>query len=324
MEYRSTVLRTRSSTRESSATRKGGTYCNDGALDALPIPILTGILPLPSAFSLCRGYKTTMIRRSAGIAFYKGLAVWTSSHVVVIPPPSTASFTIQRRWFAARVRYNLKGFGPDGVALKINFCRNDYDLYSAPRSIRQEQYQYVKSVFNLRQIKEKTREEFETDKDLEYYNGEEWLPLTNMDDIKPWKGGAYALDIRVPSQYDDVYEYTIQSKDKMGSIIEGRSMMKIIRSLVLECQRTGVERSKVKRFHLSRGTTTVPTRQWVMTAAESDALLRSVLLRRPGALDHIVKCLHLDFLWHKRVNPKLVPGGNLEVHRGYLTRSFSV
>jgi hypothetical protein len=257
-------------------------------------------------------------------------------HVVSTLKSKNAKMMIQHqqiRWFPAKVKYSLKGLGPGGNMLKICFCYNDHDLYAKPKTKNHEQYQYVKSRCKLDEIKEKTKEEFETCKDLEYYDGEkeEWLPLTTTKDIASWKGGMKVLNIRVPSRWDDfIHENDIKGPDNDDdddTVFRGpRDMKAAIEALILTCKLTDMTRSKVKPFHLQCGKKEISTKQWILNEAENDKLLRSIILQQPGTLDHVVQCLHLDIAWRKfkHIDPKADPSRQNEVQFGTISRSFSV
>jgi hypothetical protein len=242
----------------------------------------------------------------------------------------------QIRFFVAKVKYSMKGFGPNGNALKICFCYNDHDLYAKPKTPNHEKYQYFKSQYKLSEIKEKTKEEFDTCENLEYFNGTEWTPLVNIKDLAPWKGGVKVLNIRVPSRWDDyIHERDIEGLDGNGddddAINDGefngsRDMKEVIEALVLTCKLTDTTRSKVKPYHLQCGKTEISTKQWILNEAENDKLLRTIILHRPGTLDHMVQCLHFDMTWRKvkDIDPKADPMYQNDVQFGNISRSFSV
>jgi hypothetical protein len=43
--------------------------------------------------------------------------------------------------------------------------------------------------------------------------------------------------------------------------------------------------------------TIISTKQWIIEQAEKDDFLASLLLSRPGALRHLVQCVHWDRVW---------------------------
>lgn len=239
----------------------------------------------------------------------------------------------QIRWFVAKVKYNLKGFGPKGNMLKICFCYNEHDLYSLPKTPNHEQYQYTKSRCLLSEIKERTMDEFETCDDLEYYNGTEWLPLTNEKDIASWKGGMKVLHIRVPSRWDEFIhedDYKNPFEDEMDdprNIHGPYNMKQVVDALILTCKLSDMTRSKVRPYHMQLSNKKeISTKQWLLNEAENDQLLKSIILREAGTLDHIVQCLHFDFTWRKLkdVDPKVDPSNLNQVQYGSITRSFTV
>ena len=239
----------------------------------------------------------------------------------------------QVRWFPAKVKYNLKGFGPKGKMLKICFCYSEHDLFSKPKTPNHEQYQYTKSRCFLSEIKEKTKEEFETCDDLEYFNGTEWLPLTSDKDIASWKGGMKVLHIRVPSRWDEFIhedDYKNPYEDQMidpKNIHGPYNMKQVVDALILTCKLTDTTRSKIKPYHMQQSNKKeISTKQWILNEAENDQLLQSIILREPGTLDHVVQCLHFDFTWRnlKDTDPKVDPSNLNQVQYGSITRSFSL
>jgi hypothetical protein len=282
-----------------------------------------------------------MIRRVGALTAIRKNACcpWNRSSDTFIPvdptPPNTFRFrnSTQRqqiRCFPAYQKMSQKGFGPNGTMLKLNFCYNDFDLYAVPQTPNHEKYQYVKSSCDLEEIKAKTVEEFKTDKDLEFFDGEKWVPLTNVKDIREWKGGMIRLDIRVPSIYDDVYEETVKAakkkEDKSSAYHTDRSMKDVIRSLVLNCKLAGTVRSGIKPLYLKTGKVEISTKEWILKEADKDPNLQSIILRQAGALDHLVQCVHYDIVWKrlKDEDPKVDPESRHELQLGHLTRSFVV
>jgi hypothetical protein len=173
-----------------------------------------------------------------------------------IVPPITLQRHQQIRHFVAKVKYSMKGFGPNGNMLKICFCYSDHDLFAKPKTTNHEKYQYFKSKPILSEIKERTREEFETSEDLEYFNGIEWLPLTNVKDIASWKGGEKVLNIRVPSRWDEFIHYNDIKSPSEDDVVDPNKlrgyyeMEAVIEALVLLCKSTDMTRSKIKPYHL--------------------------------------------------------------------------
>jgi hypothetical protein len=79
-----------------------------------------------------------------------------------------------------------------------------------------------------------------------------------------------------------------------------RSLERVIRFLVNKLQITGYARSNIKMFTVVRNSDEISTKQWVLLESmrhSNTSLLRSALLGNAGALNHIVQCLHYDFLW---------------------------
>jgi hypothetical protein len=44
----------------------------------------------------------------------------------------------------------------------------------------------------------------------------------------------------------------------------------------------------------------IPTRDWILQEAAHDPALQRTLLNKVGALDHIVQCLHMPFVWERQ------------------------
>lgn len=274
--------------------------------------------------SSCCGTYAFMYARSNNIPTH---ALTRASRTTMLP----LHLHQQNRWLAAKVKYNMKGFGPNGNMLKICFCYSEHDLYATPKTPNHEQYQYTKSRCFLSEIKEKTKEEFETCDDLEFFNGTEWQPLTKEKEIASFKGGEKVLNIRVPSRWDEfLHDYDTENPDD-NEIVDPRNkdgsykMNEVVRALILVCKLNDMTRSRVKPYHLQYSDQKeILTKQWVLDEAQNDALLRSILLRKPGTLDHIVECLHFDFTWRKLkdVDPKVNPSKENQVQYGNISRSY--
>jgi hypothetical protein len=270
------------------------------------------------------------------------LDLYTLNVPVVSPVPVLKSLTTMRqlqhqqmRWFAAKVKYNLKGFGPNGYALKICFCYSEYDLYAKPKSRSQEQYLYTKSRCTLKEIKEHTKNEFETCDDLEYFTGTEWLPLTNVKDIESFKGGEKVLNIRVPSRWDEFIQVDGMNNERGVDLDEPSnvpmhrsdcSMKLVVETLIMACKFTDMTRSRVRPYYLQQcDQKEISTKQWVLNVAAEDQFLRSILLQQPGTLDHLVQCLHFDFAWKKfkDAEPRINPSNDNQIQYGSISKPLS-
>ena len=72
-----------------------------------------------------------------------------------------------------------------------------------------------------------------------------------------------------------------------------------INELVELLKENGYVRSDIKALTMKETSTNkeIPTKDWVLQAADKDPTVESVLLGHVGALDHIVQCLHYDMVW---------------------------
>jgi hypothetical protein len=101
----------------------------------------------------------------------------------------------------------------DGM-LRLQMCWTPYDLEAMEQDDdndgidEEDEYMFVKAKFDLKDIKQKAKEMFESSKDLEYHDGEEWKPLNNIQDLSKYRSSSEPVPIRVPDVYDeDGYNY---------------------------------------------------------------------------------------------------------------------
>ena len=73
----------------------------------------------------------------------------------------------------------------------------------------------------------------------------------------------------------------------------------MIRSLLKQLKENGYIRSKIKpmSLHNIQSKDEILTKVWVLRECNKSDKLRSTILRNANAFNHIVQCLHYDFLW---------------------------
>jgi hypothetical protein len=220
------------------------------------------------------------------------------------------------------------------VLLKACWSNNDINT-RLPNEMDEDPY--WKSKCTMSDILSTALKIFDTNKNLEYYTGQYWTSLSDLEDLQPYKGGAKPLCVRIPAYYDDLeigggndytehdhnvdfdndelYEYPGFSPDGAGSDVSSPqdeyrhvanppqgSLERVIRNLLETLQSHGYERSDIKAFTLrDANDQNISTKEWVMKEAEKDTVLTSIILGNAGALQHMVHCLHYDVLWNKKV-----------------------
>jgi hypothetical protein len=230
----------------------------------------------------------------------------------------------------------------DGM-LRLQMCWTPYDLEAMEPDGDQDvddedEYMFVKAKFDLKDIKAKAKEMFESSKDLEYHDGEDWQPLTNVQDLAKYRGSTEPVPIRVPEVYDEDgynYEddededneaYNDQDDDDNDyryapAISNAASTMKsTIFALVARLQAQGYTRcpdgTPLTLFHAATGKK-ISTATWILSQAmeNSDSVatveeevdgtldpeaLETLLLGHVGALQHMAQCLDYDLVWQPR------------------------
>jgi hypothetical protein len=112
----------------------------------------------------------------------------------------------------------------------------------------------------------------------------------------------------IPNKKDDLAKLRKMLNENTKRVFERKyspekSIERMIRLLVKKLQETGYVRSNIKMRILVGRSDEISTKQWVILESmgkdNSSQFLRSIILSNAGALDHIVQCLHYDFIWKK-------------------------
>jgi hypothetical protein len=196
---------------------------------------------------------------------------------------------------------------------------------------------FTKAKYDMKDIKTKVEEMFDTSKDLEFYDGKNWKPLKDLNAISKYKGGKEPLKVRVPEHYDeetldeeedydnddrygrggnkkknqfddddddynpDEDDDVLDDEDMYGQMRNTKAsvMEDTINELVSDLKEEGYERSDIKPYtmKLLSNGHEVSTKDWVLKQADKNPTYESVLLGHVGALEHIVQCLHYDMVW---------------------------
>jgi hypothetical protein len=164
--------------------------------------------------------------------------------------------------------------------------------------------------------------------ELEYYarKTKQWKKfpfagLSNDPDIQYYKGkGSRPIPLRVRSEYEEYttwddergpskkHEKLIAIGEDKPKVMEILYILKVIsqRFRRLEFQRTDEDKHKISSKIINMGAP-ISLEQWIKDQATIDEELSVVLLRQPGALQHIVTCFaELDILWNFEKDPFVV------------------
>jgi hypothetical protein len=103
-------------------------------------------------------------------------------------------------------------------------------------------------------------------------------------------------------RYSKEINTTLRNKNVTSSKSRTRPeylMEQMIRSLQQKLNEQGYKRSKIKTMILYniRNNDEIFTKEWVQRECHTSAQLRSIILGSTNAFNHIVQCLHYDFLW---------------------------
>lgn len=211
---------------------------------------------------------------------------------------------------------NRGGGGKGSDSLKLLLCWSKYDLEAGidPDNLDpdDEEYLYEKAKFDLKDIQEKVKEQFEKNKDIEYYDGNDWKPLKSMQELTRFKGGKTPLPLRIPSMYDDNdmdeddddddkdyengddgFDYSKGNDSDVDDDYEGNNddfaamndpvkeggdaqiaMKRVITMLVDRLKSQGYQRASVNSLLLPDNTTstTILTRDWILSQLEPSKL----------------------------------------------------
>jgi hypothetical protein len=215
--------------------------------------------------------------------------------------------------------------------LRVHPCWSTDDLKERPppdRELGQDpnaRYETVRGTVPA--VLTKAMEIYGTFRDLEYYNGHYWTPLQHDGQLLPYR--SQVLRIRVPEYFEDIQladsddeegwgeeeedmyrqyqEYTrtfAQRWSPRRAPLPSRrttTMESVVRDLAERLSFQDYRRSPIRaRTIVDRNQQALSTPTWVLQAAQENTTLRAQLLAHPGALQHIVTCLHeFDALWQR-------------------------
>ena len=213
----------------------------------------------------------------------------------------------------------------------LQICWTTDDIKQRPdkiENLEEAEELYQKVPGDVPAVLAKAYEVYDTVKDLEYYNGHYWTPIRKNQHLGDYLGGKRVLSVRIPEYFEnyemvdsddefpeDEFEENEGSdlrnpgKRRRKSVLPGSqtAIERVIRDMADILQSGGYQRSPIKAFTLEdMHQQTIPTQKWVLQEAKKDTTLRSIVLSNPGALQHIVHCLHLDALWRPKPNAKML------------------
>ena len=160
---------------------------------------------------------------------------------------------------------------------------------------------------------------------LEYYakGTKRWkrFPFTSLNkdpEIQYYKGkGSRPIPLRVKSEYEESdssddergsmkkYEKVIAIGEDKPKVLEVLYIIKVIAQRLgrLEFQRTDEDKHMMSSKFINMGAP-ISTSDWLTHQAMIDEELSTIILRQPGALQHIVTCFaEFDELWNHEKDP---------------------
>ena len=172
---------------------------------------------------------------------------------------------------------------------------------------------------------------------LEYYakDSKRWkkFPFSSLNsdpEIQYYKGkGSRPIPLRVKSEYeeDDSSDDDNSPPNKNGKLIAiGEDKPKVIEILYilqvisqrfarLEFRRTDEDKYKISSKFINMGES-ISITDWLMDQAAMDDELSGIILRRPGALQHLVTCFaEFDELWNHEKDPFVDEEDEMEKYR---------
>ena len=194
---------------------------------------------------------------------------------------------------------NKKKQGGGQKPLTLQLCYSSRDLEEDPV----ESYNTVtfnKPPMSMKDIMKKL-EDFvdaeEMDEGVEYYADGEWKELKNPTELK---GGT--VPIRMPSTYveDDDYDnedFGDEFDEDYAHDDDSTEISNAIKEFVDTLKEQGYTRSTEQLQLKSKDGESISTKEWVLNHANENKHLQTLLLSNVGGLDHVVQCLHYDFLW---------------------------
>jgi hypothetical protein len=149
-----------------------------------------------------------------------------------------------------------------------------------------------------------SNEQDQTDLSLEYYHPvtKTWT-LFSVQSLDEWRQQlllartTVPILLRLPSMYEDPDDNHASSLYSLPT----QRMELAIWGLYSELRRQGyVQHDIGTMIRAGKGneeSTLISTREWILLLAETNTALEDLLLSQPGALDHLVECVHCDLVW---------------------------
>lgn len=146
-----------------------------------------------------------------------------------------------------------------------------------------------------------------------YYHGQ-WLPVVDIEDLRKYQDDGSSARIRVPKLYE-AGDYQNEHAAEDFSLPHEK-VNYVVETLIESMHKQGWTPKAFIDFNVdgaidnltmiriaSGAEETICTKKLVLRFANVDDDLREMLVRRVGALDHIVECLHYSFSWN--THPKI-------------------
>lgn len=97
------------------------------------------------------------------------------------------------------------------------------------------------------------------------------------------------------SGYNPDEDYDLPKKEKDSS---PPPMRECIGKLIADMKFNGYERLEENTLQKASTGETILTKEYILKKASDDEELLSLLVDNIGALDHIIQCLHIDYIWN--------------------------
>ena len=211
-------------------------------------------------------------------------------------------------------KQNKKGptkFEPIWSPGDVEYADNDSDVYEMAEDFKD----YNDLVLKLEEygMEKKSLEMMD--------NNDNWKKLTN-DELKKFNGKIvkvrdkeiYEEDCGGSDDEDysaaaDDDEYGYDPDDDYGDYKDGEvvtnkkdnsppPMRECIGKLIADMKFNGYERLESNTLQKASTGETISTKEYILKKASDDEELLSLLVDNIGALDHIIQCLHIDYIWN--------------------------
>jgi hypothetical protein len=149
-------------------------------------------------------------------------------------------------------------------------------------------------------------------KDLEYFMNGEWKPFKDPAALK----GKQGVPIRNPDSYDDSSydepggdgddeEYDPSRYDDDGmddDDLSGSPLAIQIREIIADLHKNEYIHNAATLQLKSKSGEVMSTKDYILKQSLTDVNLQEALVSKIGCLDHIVQCIHFQFLWNEADN----------------------